>query len=380
VATYTSHLGQVSGDREIVVLHPPDQPRTYPLEVHHRIGRDEPADYPRTARGLGACADLVSIQYDSAIWGGGGTSVLDFIRALDLPAVATLHHILPRPTAAQRSIVAELVDNVQATVVLSRAAAALLASAYGIEPSRVRVIGPGIPHLPIADAESMKPGLGMADREVILGFGLLRPDKGYELVLAALPAVIAKHPSATFVIVGATHPDELHARGEAYRTSLVGLTEQLGLEAHIQFVDRFVERMELLRWLEAADVVVTPNLDPDKTDSAVLAYAMGAGRAIVASPFAHAVELLADDRGVLLPNGKGSARRRPAALAEAINRLLDDPDRRAELGRRAHEGSRWMVWSEVGTAYRRLFDQVIGKPDRRASSAELASASASAGA
>jgi glycosyltransferase involved in cell wall biosynthesis len=357
IATFTDDLRRVTGSHEIVALDPPDHDLGYPSEVHHRIRRDERSDYRRVARAIGSCVDVVSIQHEYGIWGGDdGDSVLDFVHALDVPAVATLHTVLRTPTARQRSILVELVGAAAATVVMSRSAAALLARAYGVDPIRIEVIPHGVPDLPLIRSDLVKPTLGLAGRRVILSFGLLGPGKGYELALDALPAVVAAHPDVSYVIVGATHPDLVRREGEAYRTSLIDQARRLGIADHVRFVDRFVSRTELSRWLESADVFVTPYPNLDQIVSGTLSYAMGAGRAIVSTPYAYAAELLADGRGVLVPPAS------PSALAAAFNGLLDDDVHRDAVGRRAYAHSRRMVWSEVGAAYRRVFDRVASAP------------------
>ncbi|HEX5823152.1 MAG TPA: glycosyltransferase, partial [Candidatus Limnocylindrales bacterium] len=284
VATFTRDLGSASGRAEIVALHPPEPLAAYPREVHHRIRRDEPDDYTRVARSLGDCADVVSIQHDFSTWGGpNGSSVLDFVGALELPAVATLHAVLRTPTPDQRAILAALASSVAATVVMSASAATLLTEVYGVEPARINLIPHGIPDLPLVDPATLKPGLGLEGRQVILTFGLLGPAKGVELMLDAMPAVVEAHPTAIYVIVGPTEPDLIRVEGEAYRNRLVARVKALGIGSQVQFVDRFVGRVELTRWLEAADIFVTPYPDLDQTVSGTLAYAMGAGRAIVSS-------------------------------------------------------------------------------------------------
>ena len=353
IATFTSDLSRVTGDREVVVLHPPEQATPYPIEVHHRIRRDEPADYARTARSLDRCVDVVSIQHDYGIWGGeDGEAVLDFVRALPVPAVATLHTVLRTPTAHQRAILVELVRTAEATIEMSRSAASLLTSSYGVDPTRLDIIPHGVPDLPMVGSELTKPGFDLAGRDVLLSFGLLGPGKGYELALEALPAVIAEHPTACYVIVGATHPNLVRLQGETYRQSLMDLVTSLGLADHVRFVDRFVGRVELTRWLQAADVFVTPYPDLDQIVSGTLSYAMGAGRAVVSTPYAYARELLAEGRGIVVPPSS------PPALAAALNDLLADDELRAAIGRRAYEHSRNMVWSEVGGAYGRVFRRV----------------------
>jgi glycosyltransferase involved in cell wall biosynthesis len=338
----------------VVVLHPPEQALVpYPIEVHHRIRKDEQADHVRIASALGRCVGVVSIQHEYGIWGGeDGGHVIDFVRSLDVPSVVTLHTVLQQPTPGQRAVLSDLVALTDATVVMSRSAADLLTTAYGVDRGRVRVIPHGVPDLPLVDAESVKPDLGVAGRQVILSFGLLSPGKGYELAFAALPDVVAAHPTVLYVVLGATHPDLIRTQGEDYRKSLMDTVAKLGLGDHVRFVDRFVGRVELTQWLEAADVFVTPYPNLDQIVSGTMSYAMGAGRAIVSTPYAYARELLAEGRGILVPPASS------AALATALNEVLGDSDLRAAIGRQAYEYSRGMVWSAVGAKYGDLFAQV----------------------
>ena len=312
-----------------------------------------PSDYVRTARSLGDCADVVSVQHEYGIWGGeDGEQVLDFVRGLRIPAVATLHTVLRDPTPRQRTVLQELIRLAEATVVMSSSAADLLRASYGVQPDRVHVIAHGVPDLPLVNPETVKPGLGIGNRKVILSFGLLGPGKGLELAIDALPAVAAAHPSVLYVIVGATHPALVQREGEAYRTSLADRIAGVGMQDHVQFVDRFVGKRELSQWLEAADVFVTPYPNLGQIVSGTLSYAMGAGRAVVSTPYVYATEVLAGGRGLLV---------QPASvpdLAEALNRLLGDHALRGEIGRRAYAYSRSMVWSAVGARYRALFSQV----------------------
>jgi glycosyltransferase involved in cell wall biosynthesis len=359
VATFTHHLAASTGSREIVALHPAGQATPYPIEVHHRIRRDEQGDYAPAARAVSGCVDVVAIQHERGIWGGDdGAHVLDFVRALRVPAVTTLHGILADPSATQRAILGELLARSVATVVMSDAAATLLTAAYGVDARRIEVIPHGVPDLPLVDPETVKPTLGVAGRSVVLSFGLLGPGKGVELAIEALPRIVAAHPSVLYVIVGETHPDLLGAGGTAYRSGLLARIRKLGLTEHVRFVDRFVGRNELIRWLEATDVFVSPHASVDTVLAGTLAYAVGAGRAIVSTPYPYAVEMLADGRGILVAPGS------PSALAAEVGGLLADRARRDDIGRAAYEHSRGMVWSAVGSEYGRLFARIAGSPVR----------------
>jgi glycosyltransferase involved in cell wall biosynthesis len=354
IATFTEDLAAAVGGSRIVALHPDVPLPPYPGEVRHRIRRDVAADYVHVARALDQSGiDVVSVQHEYGIWGGiDGSFVLDFVRALRAPAVATLHTVLRHPTPSQRRILSELVDSTAATVVMSRSAATLLTHAYGTDPARIEIIAHGVPDLPLVAPDSVKPELGLAGRFVVLSFGLLGPGKGYESAIAALPALVRAIPSALYVIVGATHPDLVRREGEAYRRSLESTATSLGMTGHVKFVGRFVDPVELGTWLEAADIFVTPYPNLEQIVSGTLSYAMGAGKAIVSTPYAYATERLAGGRGRLIAPGSTEG------LAEAFIELARNPELRAAYGRQAYEYSRGMRWPEIGAAYRRLFARV----------------------
>jgi glycosyltransferase involved in cell wall biosynthesis len=355
-----------AGARTIAALHPAGNAPAYPAEVRHLIRKDDRADYLRTARALNASVDVVSVQHEYGIWGGAdGEYVLDFVQALHIPAIVTLHTVLRTPTPHQRSVLAKLAALAHTSVVMSHSAANLLIRDYGADPRRVEVIPHGVPDVPLVNAERVKPALGLGGRDVILSFGLLGPGKGYELAIDALPAVVAAHPSVQYVILGATHPDLIQREGEAYRQSLVAQVKRLGMKEHVRFVDKFVDMAELTHWLEAADVFVTPYPNLAQIASGTLSYAMGAGRAIVSTPYVYAAELLADGRGVLVPPGS------PATFAAALSTLIGDPALRARIGARAFAFSRRMVWSEVGKQYRSLFARASAGSSRAAVASEL---------
>ncbi len=359
IAAFTRDLVRATGIQSVVALHSPSSPAIYPLEVHHRLRRDVLADYRTIAASLADDGvELVSIQHEYGIWGGSdGEYVLDFVRALSMPCVATLHTVRRTPTPDQHRILVELCAEVDGVVVMSHAAATLLTRVYGVSPMRVSVIPHGVPDLPRVDPDLVKPGLDLVGHSVILSFGLIGPGKGYERAIAAMPAVVAAVPDALYVILGVTHPELLLREGEAYRESLVARASELGVGDHVRFVNRFVTQAELGRWLQAADVFVTPYPNLEQIVSGTLSYAVGAGKAIVSTPYEYAVELLAEGRGTLVPPSA------PSALAAALVELLADPLRREEVGARAHRFGRHMVWSEVGAAYRALFEQIV-RPHR----------------
>ncbi len=363
IATFTSDLAAAVGDREIVALQPPVKPGFYPAEVTLRITRDVAADYLTAARWIDARPfDVVSVQHEYGIWGGpDGAYVLDFIKALQTPVVTTLHTVLQTPTPSQRRILTELVHLAAETVVMSESAASLLTRAYGIDPTRLEVVPHGVPSMPIVAPDTVKPQLGLTGHTVILSFGLLGPGKGYESAIAAMPAVVRADPTAVYVIVGATHPDLLLSVGESYRKRLAQLAASLGVADRVRFVGRYVAASELALWLSAADIFVTPYPNMEQIVSGTLSYAMGAGKAIVSTPYAYASERLAEGRGRLVAAGSSDA------LADGLIELALNPELRAEHGRLAHEHTRGMHWPEVAATYRQIFAKVAAAPVKKRS-------------
>ncbi len=325
------------------------------MEVARRIAREVPADYLSAAHWIDSRSfDVVSIQHEYGIWGGrDGANVLDFLRALRTPVVSTLHTVLQRPTASQRRILSELVHASASTVVMSTSAAELLTRSYGTDPDHVEVVPHGVPSLPFVAPDTVKPQMGLKGRTVILSFGLLGPGKGYESAIAAMPAVVRADPTVVYVIVGATHPELIRREGETYRRKLEQLASSLGVGDHIRFVGRYVDARELGLWLESADIFVTPYPNLEQIVSGTLSYAMGAGKAIVSTPYAYATERLADGRGRLVAAGSTEA------LADGLIELALDSGLRAEHARLAYAYSRSMLWPEIGAAYRDIFSRVV---------------------
>lgn len=354
IATFSADLGRAVGSREFVALRRPDETGGLGHLVHHVIRTDVRADYARAARALGECGvTAVSVQHEYGIWGpDDGEGILDFLWALSVPAVATLHTVLRHPSLQQRRIMQGVLDATAATVVMSKAAATILGDRYGADPARVEVIPHGVPDLPFVEPNSVKPSLGLHGRHVLLSFGLVGPSKGYEAVIEALPAVVRAVPDVRYVILGATHPELLRNEGERYRNRLQALAADLGMTEHVIFVDRFVDPLELSRWLEAADVFVTPYPNLDQIVSGTLSYAMAAGKASVSTPYLYASEILADGRGRLVPAGHATA------MSDALIELLLDRGLRTAMARLAYHHGRGMIWSRVAADYDRLFTRM----------------------
>jgi glycosyltransferase involved in cell wall biosynthesis len=379
IATFTRDLAQsVAGAGSRVVpmtlaVTDPGGQYEYPDEVRYEIRQAMNGDYARAAEFVNySDARLVSIQHEHGIFGGDdGAYILDFLAALRVPAMVTLHTVLKYPSDSQRWIVQRMAAQSAGLVVMSDVAQRLLAGSYAVTGPDVHVIAHGIPDMPAADPESLKAAFGVRGQRMLLTFGLLGPNKGVETVIRALPSLTRRFPDLVYFVVGATHPMVVRRHGEAYRTSLEREAEGLGVREHVVFRDQFVTTEELCNYLQAADIFISPYQNEAQVTSGALSYAMGAGAAAVSTPYWHAQELLADGRGCLFPFGDS------AALADVLASLLGSPAELDRVKRAAHDFTRKMVWPRIGRTYLELGDAILAQepsrlhPPRRAMPSSL---------
>jgi len=332
----------------------------YPDRVRFEILEKDHDSYRRAADFLNfGNTGVLSLQHEFGIYGGmSGRYILTLLKELRMPVVTTLHTVLGNPDPSQRVVMEELARRSDRLVVMAKKGAEILRETFGIPADKIDVIPHGIPDLPFSEPDSFKAALGIEGRMVLLTFGLLGPGKGIEHVIEALPEVIKRHPKVVYLILGATHPHLIASEGENYRLGLERLVEARGVADHVIFYNRFVTIEDLTKFIRAADIYVTPYLNEAQITSGTLAYAFGAGKGVVSTPYWHARELLADDRGVLVPF------RDPQAMAAGIGALLDDPDRLQRTRAAAYEAGRQMIWPAVGKLYLDSFERA--QADRRA--------------
>ncbi|MDP3906539.1 glycosyltransferase family 4 protein [Novosphingobium sp.] len=368
IATFTtdlelavSALPEVA-DTAIAAMCDPDGDYSYPPIVRITIAQNEPADYRKAADYINAAGfDVACLQHEFGIFGGvAGSHVLGLISALNVPLVTTLHTVLDSPDAAQRAVMDAILAASARVIVMARKGRDILIETYGADPERITVIPHGIPDVRFAPADAARERLGFAGRRVILTFGLISPNKGIEVMIEAMPAIIAAAPDAVYVVMGATHPQLVRTAGESYRESLIERVRKLGIEDHVVFLNRFVDRPELLEHIAMCDVYVTPYLVAAQMTSGTLAYSHGLGRPVVSTPYWHAAELLADGSGVLVPFGD------PVSLGKAVTKLLSDEPLRAAMAQRAYAASRPSTWANTARRYADCFRSVSRRSGARA--------------
>jgi glycosyltransferase involved in cell wall biosynthesis len=357
IATFTTDLSDAIAaefgalDCFVLAMNDAGRRHAYPPRVRFEITESDVASYRRAADFLNVNAvDVVCVQHEYGIFGGkAGSHVLALLRELRMPIVTTLHTILGEPNPLQRSAMDELTQLSERLVVMSTHGATLLHDVHGVPERKIDVIPHGIPRVPFNGRN--KDRLGVEGKSVILTFGLLSPDKGIEYVIDALPAILARHPQTVYIVLGATHPHVKERYGETYRHMLEHRAQRLGVDASMIFHDRFVSQAELTEFLAAADIYVTPYLNPGQITSGTLAYAVGSGKAVISTPYLYARELLADGRGILVPW------RDSAAIARDVVDLLGDDAKRLALRERAAAHGHDMVWPAVARRYLESFER-----------------------
>ena len=326
----------------------------YPEKVRFEINQNKLTDYSVASQFLNISqTDIVCVQHEYGLFGGlAGSHLLKLLADLRMPVVTTLHTVLKDPEPEYRDVMCKISDLSDKLVVMSRKASDFLKDIYAVPEDKIVFIHHGIPDTPFIDPSFYKDKFGVEGKRVLLTFGLLSPNKGIENVLQALPAVIKEHPDVVYIILGATHPNILKFHGDAYRIMLQQLVHKLNIGEHVIFQNRFVELKELCEFLGIADIYVTPYLEEAQITSGTLAYAMGTGKAIISTPYWYATEMLAEDRGRIVPF------RNPDAMAEQIIGLLDNDVDRHAMRKKAYMFSRDAVWREVSRKYLRVFSEV----------------------
>jgi len=325
----------------------PNAARAYGPDVRWRIQQDDKESFRAAARAINeSSVDVVNLQHEFGLYGIWQEGVYDdhcvpFLESLQKPVITTLHTVLPKPEPQIRDVVRRIAEHSTRVVVMAETAARLLAEVYGISQRPV-VIQHGMPAIVPRGRRRLKRQLGMDHRTIVSTFGLVDPRKGLEYMIAAMPEIVRRHPNAFYLIVGQTHPELLKKDGERYRNELARNIESSGMSDHVRFVNQYLTQREIVDYLLATDVYVTPYLDLNQITSGTLAYALGAGKAIVSTRYLHAAEALADGRGLLVDV------RDPDGLAKAVLAILDDPALKAELERRAYDFGKEMAWPNVG--------------------------------
>ena len=357
IATFTTDLCDAIADEFgaagvfVLAVNDPHSGYRYPARVRFEITESDLSSYQEAADFLNSSnVDLVCLQHEYGIFGGKrGSHILRLLDHLKMPVVTTLHTVLREPDVDQLIVLQEIAARSDRLVVMSEHSSQFLQEVSRVPAGKIDLIPHGIPDLPFAEPVLHGDSVSAQGKIVLLTFGLLSPNKGFETVIQALPRILARHRDVVYVIAGATHPHVRRREGDRYRFQLQALAKELGVEENVVFHNRFVSPQEMASLVGSADIYVTPYRYEAQAVSGTLAYALGAGKAIISTPYWHAAELLADGRGELVPFED------PAALADVAIELLDNQAAREAMRRRAYLYARHMVWDRAAQSYMQTF-------------------------
>jgi glycosyltransferase involved in cell wall biosynthesis len=331
-----------------------EQGYDYPARVRWSLAQDDPNSYQQAAEFLNFNnIDMVCLQHEYGIFGGpAGSHILQLLRGLKMPVVTTLHTVLREPNPDQLRVMQEIAELSDRLIVMSQLSAQMLQEIFGVPGSKIDMVAHGVPDLPFLDPNFFKDRFGVEGKAVLLTFGLLSPNKGIENVIQALPQILSRHQNVVYMVAGATHPHVLRREGDRYRDSLKALAKEVGVESQVIFHNRFASPEEMAEFIGAADLYITPYRHEAQVVSGTLAYALGAGKAIISTPYWHAIELLEDGRGALVPFQDSEA------IAQKTIELLDTPALRHAMRKRAYLFARVMTWKTVAQSYMESFSRV----------------------
>lgn len=361
IATFTTELcnglARELDEEAVIAVAMNDVPEgyDYPQRVKFAVRPNMQQDYFLAADFLNSQpVDVVLIQHEFGIFGGlEGSHILHLIRALQKPVITNFHTVLKTPTSHQKSIIREIARYSSRVLVMNRKAEEMLKDIYQISPSKIKFIPHGVPDFPFRRPGIYNDPVDLKNKDMLLTFGLLSPDKGIETFIRAMPQIVKKHPDTVYIVVGQTHPRILETSGDAYRHRLQQMVFQMGLREHVRFHNYFVDDSTLIKYLQTAKIYVIPYLKKEQITSGTLSMAIGLGAAVVSTPFWYAEEMLADGRGKLVPFQDSSV------MATTINELLDDEQELERIRKSAYSFGRSMIWKEVSRRHIALMTQII---------------------
>lgn len=356
IATFTSDLIDstalaAKGEFESLVVAMRSEDNKYDDPVKFEIRQNVKSDYICAADYINfSHVDIVSVQHEFGLFGGEAGSYLSLLlNRLKAPVITTLHTVLDDPNPSYYKSLVDICKASYRVITMNERGVSMLRDTYNIPPRKIKLIAHGIPDLPFVDSNYYKHKFGLEDRRTILTFGLLSKNKGIEVMLKAMPAIVKVEPSVIYIILGMTHPSVLKHEGESYRFGLQQMVKDLNLQEHVIFHNRFVDDKELHNFLCAADIYVTPYLNEKQLTSGTLSFAVGTGKAVVSTPYWAATELLADGRGKLVQFGDSQH------IAREIIEILQNDTLYYSLRRRAYEYGRSRTWPKIGQIYWKLF-------------------------
>ena len=363
IATYTKDLTEAinlinpCSIAEIMALVKPEDKINYPPEVKFQISQNEIESYIKAAEYINKSkADLVILEHEFGLYGGEfGEYIIKLLELLKKPLIITTHTIPDDPTAGYGLALKDVIKYAQKVIVMMPDSIRKLIKKYAYPKEKIEIIPHGVPDILLEPNETYKKKKGLEGRIVLGNINLLSEVKGIEYTIEALREIKNRFSNILYLIIGQTHPVVLQTVGERYRDFLKEKIKEYGLEKNVKFINKYISLEELVEWLKVIDIYITPYLDPQQSASGALAYAIGAGKVCISTPYLYAKDVLADGRGILVPF------RNSKAIADAIIDICENPEKKAGIEKSTYQFGRMMTWYNVALHHLKLFDIVLEK-------------------
>ena len=363
IATYTKDLTAAidlinpCSKAEIIALVKPDDKINYPAEVKFKINQYNIESYIRAAQHINKSkADIVVLEHEFGLYGGEfGEYIIKLLELLSKPLIITTHTIPDDPTKGYGLVLKDLLGFAEKVIVMMPESIQKLIKIYNCPKEKIEIIPHGVPDIPLEPNDKYKKKKGLDGRIILGNINLLSTSKGLEYTIEALREIKNRFDNVLYLIIGQTHPVVLKEEGEKYRDFLKEKIKEYGLQGNVKFINKYISLNDLIEWLKVIDIYITPYLDPQQSASGALAYAIGAGKVCISTPYLYAKEVLADGRGIIVPF------RNSQAIADAVIEICENPKKKLELEKKTYKFGRLMTWFTVALQHLNLFDEVIAK-------------------
>jgi len=361
LATFTQdlvrELDKNSYLEELKIIAVSDNKYEYENKVITEILQDKREDYLRAAKFINSSdIELVVIEHEYGIFGGdAGEYIFEFVNNLEVPVITTLHTVLSEPSEKQKNVLRMIGEKSERIVTMAKNTIPLLRDVYGIDQNKIKVIHHGVPYKILESRDKLKEKHNLKERNVVTTFGLLGPNKGLEYAIEAVGKVVNRHKNLKYLILGQTHPCVKKECGEVYRNKLIEMVDQLGISENVQFVDKYLSKEEVIKYLKMSDIYITPYLFKEQAVSGTLAYAVGYGRVVISTPYNYAKEMLSEGRGILVEFFDADS------LANGIKYVLENPEMKKDIENKTLSLGKTMMWNSIAEQYVRLFIETLEK-------------------
>jgi polysaccharide biosynthesis protein PslF len=335
----------------------PEDKIDYGSEVKFKINQHKIESYIKAADRINKSkADIVILEHEFGLYGSEfGRDIIRLMELVKKPLIVTAHTIPDDSGMGYGLVLKDVIRFAEKVIVMMPQSLEKLVKNYKYPKEKIEIIPHGVPDIPLEPNFKYKKQKRLEDRLIIGNINLLSEIKGLEFTIDALREIKKQFPNILYLIIGQTHPVVLQTVGEKYRNFLKDRIKSYDLRENVKFINEYISLNELIEWLKIIDIYITPYLDPQQSASGALAYAIGAGKICISTPYLYAKEVLAGGRGIIVPF------RDSLSIADAVIDIFKNPQKKSEIEKKTYKFGRLMTWYNVALQHLALFDEVIEK-------------------